>query len=363
MTSTPIKPGTSRSDLLDVHFIQQMEESGDKDKDAMNDILGDIAQDNPIQLTITVGSDKNVASGSNEEVNKTKNNEAPLDLSVFPSALHPLLLESDRLAEKEKHKYFYVCATQKLCLSSQEALLKHWEYPVYRFGDQRSDHMIGEKYLDTPLCPPPYVMITRAAFNGELARKAPLALDSHLVKTVTNLDKFGSFKKKILNFLGVFSLIELMRLHVLDKLDNVQKFDKMKRHLRHTILAGRFLAEMSNVDPNRNEYGFVAGHGLDDFRAAQIGLNNIEPDMYNLMLFSYNKTAAFSTGYPFELVFEGAHKNRYDIPIVYFHVNRRIDYFGLKKYCKEAAKKFELFQVCLAFDIYINYILDSNKNY
>lgn len=136
-----------------------------------------------------------------------------------------------------------------------------------------------------------------------------------------------------------------MRLNILDKLDKVQKFDKNRRHLRYTILAGRYLAENSQVDPKRPEFGFVEGYGFQDFTSIQNGLDRIEPGMYNLMVFSYNAKAAASTGYPFELMFEGAQRNRYMIPIVYFHVNGKIDYFGLKKYCAEAAIKFELLQV------------------
>lgn len=122
--------------------------------------------------------------------NPNESGDTALDLSAYPSSLRHILLETEK-AEKERHKYFYTCAFQRLCHSTQEALLKHWEYPVFRFGDDRGDYLIDENFCDFPLCPPPYAMITRAMFNNDLSRKAPFGLDTHVLKTVSNLDKYG----------------------------------------------------------------------------------------------------------------------------------------------------------------------------
>lgn len=121
-------------------------------------------------------------------------------------------------------------------------------------------------------------------------------------------------------------MVELMRVKILDYLEETARFHRFKQSLKPTILAGRFMACKSNVDPTLPGYGIV--NGTQDFEAMQGALDEISPHLINLLVFKSDCTPAKD----YELIFEGNHRNHNILPIVVFkHEDGVIDYFGVRE--------------------------------
>lgn len=119
---------------------------------------------------------------------------------------------------------------------------------------------------------------------------------------------------KLITILGLFSLVELLRVLC----SHCTYFVPMKTSIKMTILAGRYLAAVCKADINNHE------RGVKEFELMQTTYERLYPNTYNITV--YRKTMGAKP----EKVFEGNKNNRVIIPIIWFFYNDKSDFFGLR---------------------------------
>lgn len=114
----------------------------------------------------------------------------------------------------------------------------------------------------------------------------------------------------------------MMRIRTL----NSVLFYKMRMSIKKSILSGRYLASISNADPNSWSRGLV------EFEKAQIALDKMYPNAYKIIV--YKNTA---NPIVFEEVFHGTPNNGIVIPILWLAAQGSNDFFGLRTQMKPRA--------------------------
>lgn len=120
--------------------------------------------------------------------------------------------------------------------------------------------------------------------------------------------------------LGLFALVEILRVKSMDNEDGKQRFQLFGKSLKMIILAGRFFAECCDADPIKTSYGF--DNGFEDADIMQATLDRLFPKKYNLTVYKHEDDDT-------EKVYEGNKANTYRLGILWYKEGSTSEYFGL----------------------------------